>query len=73
MTTSGVVVSTCSPTDEVRGSVLRLRVLVSSLEQIEKWVYCPSLFRSETLVIDGASFKYFPLRVIDIWLGLKLF
>ena len=73
MTTSGVVVSTCSPTDEVRGSVLRLRVLVSSLEQIEKWVYCPSLFRSETLVIDGVSVKYFPLRVIDIWLGLKLF
>jgi glycosyltransferase involved in cell wall biosynthesis len=73
MSTKGVVISTCSPSDEVRGSVLRLRVLVNNLKKKDKWVYCPSLFKSGTIVVDGISVRYFPLRALDIWLGIMLF
>lgn len=69
----GVVVSVCSPLDEVRGSVLRLRVLLNQLKQSDKWVYCPSLFKSGTVFADGVTIEYYPLTMMDIFTAAFLF
>ena len=68
----GVVVSTCSPADEVRGSVLRLRVLVNNLDQTDKWVFCPSVIRSGVSIVDGINVRYFPLTTADFCMAFLL-
>ncbi len=69
----GIVVSSCSPTDEVRGSVLRLRELVESLDQTEKWVFSPSIRKTGTAIHEEIHIRYFPLRISDVLTGFKLF
>ena len=74
MKNKGVVISTCSPEDETRGSVLRMHVLLNSLKKNnDKWVFCPSFFKSETIFIDGINIKYFPLTIFDICRAVILF
>ena len=69
----GVVVSTCSPEDEVRGSVLRLGVLLDNLNHEEKWVYCPTFFKRGEKRLQGVSVRYFPCSWQDVFRAMVLF
>ena len=72
MNNKGVVISTSTPADEIRGSVLRMYILLNTFNN-NKWVFCPSMLKSKSIVIDGINIKYFPLTIFDICRAVILF
>lgn len=73
MKNKNIVVSTCSPLDEARGSVLRLNILLKVLKNENRWVYCPAFFKSKVIHHNGINIKYFPLQFYDLFKAIIFF